>query len=134
MVIEGWIPTHLSLTGIVDEEGLDALCRLFGNRRPGSRLTIRERFHGAEAVVHHGGVADRVAAAVEATASTPHRQQAYKRSIQAGLRDLVKAIDKGGPPEVRATDGLVSLAVALAASGAGRLDELLALIPGRARA
>jgi predicted dehydrogenase len=129
LVIEGWIPIKLSLTGTVDKEGLDALGRLFDDGQQGRRFTIRERFHGAEASIHHGGMDDRVIAVVEANASTPDRQQAYKQCIQAGIRDLVKAIASGGSPEVGAEDGLTSLAVALAASRAGRLDEFLVLIP-----
>ena len=113
MVIEGWIPTHLTLWGLADEAGLATLQSLLGDR-----LMIRERFQGAAATIHHGGVTDQLAAAVKAELNTPERQLEYKRAIQAGMRDLVAAIRERRPPEVGADDALLSLGVALAASKA----------------
>jgi predicted dehydrogenase len=111
IIIEGWIPTDLTLRGLVDEAGLNALQSLLGDR-----LQARERFQGVATTVHHGGVTEQIAAAVEAEVSIPDRQLEYKRAIQAGMRDLVAAIREGRPPGVSAADALLSLAVALAAS------------------
>jgi predicted dehydrogenase len=129
IVIEGWIPTDLSLTALVDREGLAVLQRLFAGRQPGDGLVVVDRFSGLDAIVHHGGATDRVAAAVKARASAPHRQHEYKRAIQSGMRDLVSAIRRGSTPEVGAADGLLSLAVALAACEAGTCVEPLRLPP-----
>jgi len=113
MVIEGWIPTELTLWGVVNEEGLATLRSLFGDR-----LRIGERFEGAARVVHHGGVTEEITAVVEAQASAPDRQLEYKRAIQAGMRDLVAAIREKRQPRVSPDDALLSLAVALAANEA----------------
>jgi predicted dehydrogenase len=114
ITIEGWIPTRLMLTGAVGEDGLATLRDLFGER-----LVIRESFEGADAIFRHGGTTDRVAAFVEAMANAPQRQEEYKWAIQAGMRDFVAAIHENRPPHVGARDGLLSLAVALAASHTG---------------
>ena len=110
LVVEGWIPTRLSLAGLVDEAGLGLLQRLLGDG-----LQVEERFTGAEGEFSHGGVAERLAAAVRAEASAPERQLEYQRAIQAGMRDLVQAIKEGREPEVGLDDAMQSLAVALAA-------------------
>ncbi|MCZ7573444.1 MAG: Gfo/Idh/MocA family oxidoreductase [Ardenticatenaceae bacterium] len=124
IVTEGWIPTDLTLWGVVDEAGLGRLEALFGDR-----LEVRERFHGAASTVQHGGVTEHLAAAVAAEARAPERQLEYKRAVQAGMRDLVAAIRDNRPPEVSAADGLLSLAVALAASDPETCGRPLPAIP-----
>jgi predicted dehydrogenase len=114
VTLVGWIPTELSLSAVVDEAGLSALRGLFEDR-----LSISQAFHGAETTVQHGGATDEVVAVVEASACAPDRQVEYKRAVQAGMRDLVGSVIDGTPPEVTAADGVLSLAVALAASEEG---------------
>jgi predicted dehydrogenase len=76
MVIEGWIPTRLTLNALVDESGLDLLKDLFG-----AGLQIKERFAGATTNMSHGGSIDHIVAEVQAVANEPERQLAYKRAI-----------------------------------------------------
>jgi predicted dehydrogenase len=124
MVIEGWIPTDLALRGWVDEAGLSTLQSLFGDR-----LEIRERLEDADAVVRHGGVTEHIVAVVEAHASAPDRSHEYKRGVQSGMRDLVTAIRENRPPQVKTSDALLSLAVALAVSEGGTCGRPLPPIP-----
>jgi predicted dehydrogenase len=114
LLIEGWIPTDLTLRGWVDEAGLSTLQSLFGDR-----LQTRERLHGAGSTVRHGGVTEHIVAVIEACASAPDRWQEYKLGVQSGMRDLVTAIRENRSPEVTADDALLSLAVALTATEAG---------------
>ena len=108
--LDGWIPTRLSVDGVVDENGLAFFRHHFRD------LSIDERFSGAQSIFHHGGIAEKLVASVRATATYSRRQLAYKEAIQAGLRDLVNAIYTGGPPTIGPPDALLSLAVAVAAS------------------
>jgi predicted dehydrogenase len=124
MIIEGWIPTDLALRGWVDEAGLSTLQSLFGNH-----LEIRERLEDADAVVRHGGVTEHIVAVVEAHASAPDRWHEYKCAVQSGMRDLVTAIRENRPPQVTASDALLSLAVALAATEGGTCGQPLPPIP-----
>jgi predicted dehydrogenase len=112
LVVEGWIPTRLTLTGLVDEAGLTTLASLLGER-----LRIVERYQDSAAIFQHGGATEQLAALVTAAAEAPARQLEYRHAIQAGMRDLVNAIQEERPPEVGAADGLSSLLVALSASG-----------------
>jgi predicted dehydrogenase len=111
LVLEGWIPTRLSLTGLVDETALALLERLQGDG-----LQIEQRFTGAESEFSHGGVTERLTVAVGGEVTAPQRQLEYRRAIKAGMRDLVGAIREGREPEVGLEDALQSLAVALVAS------------------
>jgi predicted dehydrogenase len=124
ITIEGWIPTELRLSGLVNETGLATLTELLGDR-----LTVCRSFQGGSATVHHGGTTDHVVALVEATASAPNRQEQYKQAVQAGMGDLVAAIHENRPPEVSGEDGLLSLAVALAANEARGGRPHVPLIP-----
>ncbi|MFP4344992.1 MAG: Gfo/Idh/MocA family oxidoreductase [Anaerolineales bacterium] len=111
MVIDGWIPTELWLCGWVDESGLATLRTLFDGR-----VHVVERLEGEASLFEHGGRTETLTAVVEAEFSVPDRQGAYRRAIQAGMRDLVRAVHEGRAPAVTAEDGLRSLEVALAAS------------------
>ena len=111
ITLSGWIPIRLTLTGLVGGAGLEALRNLLGEG-----LEIVERFEGEARLFSHGGRVDHIAAAVRADVQSPDRQGDYKRAIQAGLRNLVTAIHGEEALEVRAEDGLLSLAVALAAT------------------
>jgi predicted dehydrogenase len=127
LMVEGWIPTRLTLDGVVDEVGLRML-----RDQLGGRLEVQESFSGAGATFRHGGHTEHLAAAVHATAVQPDRQQAYKRAIQDGLRDLVAATQQDRPPLVGPADALLSLAVAAAASrsdSCGRPFEPSGLLP-----
>ncbi len=115
VVIEGWIPTALTLRGWVTEAELESLRRILR-----SELHIVERFQGGNGTFAHGGTTDRLAASVAARVEAPDRQGEYRRAIQAGMRDLVDAIREGRSPEVTAEDGLLSLRIALAASESSR--------------
>lgn len=117
IIIEGWIPTDLVLVGFIDQAGLAQLERLLGHP-----LAVTERLHDS-------------LVAVEARVRAPDRQEEYKRAIQAGLRDLVAAIRGEHPLEVTSLDGLLSLAVALAAreGGSRRLPALAIPNAGRER-
>jgi predicted dehydrogenase len=114
LLIEGWIPTDLTLRGWVDEAGLSALHSLFGDR-----LEICERLHGSDATIGHGGVTEDIVAVVRAHDSVPDRWREYKRAVQSGMHDLVTAIRENRSPKVTADDALLSLAVALAATEEG---------------
>lgn len=107
----GWIPTDLILSGMADKAGLAQLARLLGKR-----LVVEERFQGAARVFRHGGAVEQIAAWVRAHVEAPNRQGEYKRAIQAGMRSLTGAIRGDEAPLVSAEDGLLSLAVALAAT------------------
>jgi predicted dehydrogenase len=111
--LEGWIPTHLTMQGLVDSHGLETLRALLGDR-----LQVRERFGGEAALFHHGGASEEIVAVVYARDSAPNRHLEYKLAIQAGMRDLVGAIRENRPPAVSSADALSSLAVAIAASRA----------------
>jgi predicted dehydrogenase len=111
MVIDGWIPTELWLWGWVDESGLAILSTLFNGD-----VHVVERLEGEAGLFEHGGRTDALTAVVEAELSMPDRQGAYRRAIQAGMRDLVMAVREGRAPIVTAQAGLRSLEVALAAS------------------
>jgi hypothetical protein len=109
--LSGWIPTRLTLTGLVEKAGLDALQNLLGES-----LEIVERFEGEAGLFRHGGSADHIAASIRADVQALDRQGDYRRAIQAGLRNLVAAIHGEEALEVRPEDGLLSLLVALAAT------------------
>jgi len=111
ILIEGWIPTQLSLTGLVYEDGLAALRTLFK-----AHLQVEQRFHNAGTFSVHGGMSEQIVAEVSATASAPDRQKEYQRAIQAGMRKLVAAIRSEYPIKIGIDEGIMSLAIALAAS------------------
>jgi predicted dehydrogenase len=111
IVIDGWIPTQLTLGGYVDESGLSILIDHFGER-----LKVIEQFDGAAATMAHGGLAKRVSAVVQATVEVPDRKLSYKRAIQSGMRDMVNAIHSDKPLQVSPDDAVQSLTVALVAS------------------
>jgi predicted dehydrogenase len=111
IVIDGWIPTRLTLRGFVDDSGLSTLVDHFGDQ-----LRIIDRYDGAAATMTHGGLTERVSFVVQATAKIPDRRLAYKRAIQSGMRDMVAAIHTGQPLRVSPDDAMQSLVVALAAS------------------
>jgi predicted dehydrogenase len=111
ILIEGWIPTQLSLAGLVDEDGLATLRTLFK-----ANLQVEQRFHNAGTFSVHGGMSEQIVAEVSATASAPDRQKEYQRAIQAGMRKLVAAIRSEYPIEIGIDEGILSLAIALAAS------------------
>jgi predicted dehydrogenase len=113
IVLQGWIPTELRLRGWVDAQGLAALRSCFESERA---VRVVERLAGAAGDFEHGGRRDRLTVVVEAEARVPDRQGAYRRAIQAGMRDLVAAIREGRAPAVTAEDGLRSLTIALAAT------------------
>ncbi len=122
LALSGWIPTELTLSGLVDSAGLAALQDLFGKD-----LIITERFAGDRAVFAHGGTSETLSAAVQATASAPERQDDYKRAIQAGVRSLVAAMHGEAPLTVTPDDALSSLAVALAATESSRTGQTVTL-------
>lgn len=122
IVIEGWIPTRLSLSGLVDEKGLAMLAS-----RLEEQVQIQERFQGETAVFQHGGATEEVAAAVTATMVVPDRQQAYRDAIQAGMDDLVHTIWEDRLPQAGTADALLSLSVALAASARRKSPKINAL-------
>lgn len=111
ILIEGWIPTQLSLAGLVDEDGLATLRTLFK-----ANLQVEQRFHNAGTFSVHGGMSEQIVAEVSATTSAPDRQKEYQRAIQAGMRKLVAAIRSEYPIEIGIDEGISSLAIALAAS------------------
>ena len=111
ILIEGWIPTQLSVTGLVDEDGLATLRTLFK-----ANLQLEQRFHNAGTFSEHVGMSEQIVAQVSARASAPDRQKEYQRAIQAGMRKLVAAIRSEYPIEIGIDEGILSLAIALAAN------------------
>jgi predicted dehydrogenase len=110
IVIEGWIPTRLTLRGWVGQEELEAL-----QERLGGELTV-EPLGKEKGAFEHGGKAERLAAVVHAEVAHPERQEAYRRAIQAGMRDLVRAVRTDTPPQVDLDDALLSLRLAVEAT------------------
>ncbi|HEX2905666.1 MAG TPA: Gfo/Idh/MocA family oxidoreductase, partial [Phototrophicaceae bacterium] len=110
LTVSGWIPTELTLSGLTDEAGLNTLHRLLG-----TQLEIMEHFQGPQRRFLHGGTEDHLVAHIRAHVTAPDRQGDYKRAIQSGLRNLVRAIWKEEALIVTPEDGLLSLSVALAA-------------------
>lgn len=113
--IEGWIPTRLSVHGFVEESGLSTLFSLLGED-----LKVLERFSEPKGTFQHGGVSEEVVALISGTLEIPDRQREYQRAIQAGMRNLVETILGEASLEVSIENGLLSLAVALAASDSER--------------
>ena len=111
IIISGWIPTNLRLQGLVDEDGQDTLQGLFLNN-----LQIHKHFHGQPAAFQHNEVTEQIVAEVSAEIKAPDRQRDYQQAIQAGMENLVGAIRGEEPLKVDINDGLLSLAMALAAS------------------
>ena len=111
LTLSGWIPTQLTLSGLVDDSGLAALQNLLGEH-----LDVLERFSGERALFAHGGTTETLAGRVEAHVEALDRQGDYRRAIQAGVRNLAAAIRGDAPLTVTPDDGLSSLAVALAAT------------------
>jgi predicted dehydrogenase len=112
--IEGWIPTKLSLYGLVNSNGLNTLKSLLKDK-----LQIRSEFHGNASTFNHGGVSEKLVAEVSANYETPNRQEQYQGAIQAGMRELIAAIKRRHPIKVSLDDAILSLAVALAARDGG---------------
>jgi predicted dehydrogenase len=121
LTLSGWIPTELTLSGLVDSAGLAAL-----QDRLGKDLIVTERFAGERAVFAHGGTSETLAASVQGTAHAPDRQGDYKRAIQAGARNLVAAVRGDSPLTVTPDDGLSSLVVALAATESSKTGRAVA--------
>jgi predicted dehydrogenase len=122
LALSGWIPTELTLSGMVDSAGLAALQDLLQED-----LNITDRFSGTRAIFAHGGVSETLAAAVQGRVYAPDRQDDYKRAIQAGVRNLVAAVREDAPLTVTPDDGLSSLAVALAATESSQTGQSVAL-------
>ena len=122
LMLSGWIPTELTVCGMVDKTGLTALQSLFGND-----LNITEYFAGERAIFAHGGISETLAASVQGIAHAPDRQGEYKRAIQAGVRSLAAAIRGESPLTVTPDDGLSSLAVALAATESSQTRQTAAV-------
>ena len=111
MILSGWIPTNLRLQGLVDKDGQNTLQALFLNN-----LQIHEHFHGQPAAFQQNGVTEHIVAEVSAEIKAPDRQRDYQQAIQAGMKNLIGAIRGEEPLKVDFSDGLLSLAMALAAS------------------
>jgi predicted dehydrogenase len=118
LTLSGWIPTELTLSGLVGDAGLAALQDLLGDD-----LIVTEHFVGERGIFAHGGKSETLTAAVQGTASAPDRQGDYKRAIQAGVRGLVAAIRGETPLTVTPDDGLSSLAAALAATESNQTGQ-----------
>jgi len=123
LTLSGWIPTHLTLSGLVDDTALAALQDLLGEQ-----LDVPERFAGERTVFEHGGATETLAARVEAWVEALDRQGDYRRAIQAGVRNLAAAIHGNAPLTVTPDDGLASLAVALAATESSASGQMVAVI------
>ncbi len=111
VTLSGWIPTHLTLSGLVDNSGLAVLQGLLGEH-----LDVLERYEGERALFAHGGTTETLAGRIEGHVEALDRQGDYRRAIQAGVRNLVAAIRGDAPLTITPDDGLSSLAVALAAT------------------
>jgi predicted dehydrogenase len=111
VVIEGWIPTELSLSGLVNKTELLTLKSIFREQ-----LTIHDYYDAHAGLFNHGGTSERLHAAVSVRITAPHRQAEYRRAIQIGLRNLITAIREDCTPEVSIQDGISSLTIALAAT------------------
>jgi len=111
LTVEGWIPTRLLISGLADGAGLAALDGLLG----GDLRVLRE-FAPEEAAAAHGGETETLAAAVAAEIEAPDRQGDYRRAIQAAMGNLAGAVRGSEALRVTPDDGLLSLAVALAAT------------------
>ena len=118
IVIEGWIPTNLSLYGLVNSDGLNTLKSLLKDN-----LQIRKEFHGNGSTFHHGGASEQFVVEVSAHYETPNRQEQYQGAIQAGMNNLIAAIKGRQPIKVGLDDAILSLAIALAARDGGSEKE-----------
>lgn len=101
VTIGGWIPTSLEMDGHVSRDAVITLRDLFGN--------------GLRTSAPNGANADAIG--VEALATAPDRQSAYRTAVRSGMSDLVAAIGGIRPLEVTPADGLRSLEIAIRASG-----------------
>jgi predicted dehydrogenase len=101
VTLHGWIPTSLEMDGRVSRDVASTLRDLFGD---GLRTSDPGRVDPAEV-------------SVEALATAPDRQGAYRTAVRSGMSDLVAAIGGTRPPEVTPDDGLRSLEIAIRASG-----------------
>ena len=113
MMIEGWIPTRLALSGLIRPRDMGALQRLFGDRLKAGRTDrdpVTARDHPEE---------DPVFTRVRASALAPDRWAEYRRGIQAGMRDLVAAARGERELEVTPADALRSLEVATRTTASG---------------
>ena len=99
--IHGWIPTSLQMDGRVSPDAVSTLRVLFGD---GLRATVP-------------GAANPLEVGVEAAATAPDRQGAYRAAVRSGMSDLIAAIEGVRPLQVTPADGLRSLEVAIRASG-----------------
>jgi len=121
IMLFGWIPTRLTLTGLVNAPGLIALEDLLGDH-----LDIVEQFDDRE--FKHGDAVEQLAAQVQSTVHAPDRQGDYRRAIQAGMQNLVEVIWGEQTLQVTAEDGLLSLAVGLAATESAACGRTLPVV------
>ncbi len=96
VMLEGWIPVRLVLSGLVAPEHLTLLKQLLG--KPPEMLGT----HGRWMQIH-------------AEVTRPARQEEYKHALQALMRDFLSAIAENRAPSVTPEDALASLAVAIQA-------------------
>lgn len=104
--LRGWIPTELVVEGWADKEHRSHLEVLLGagfQRHDEIRANAGDQDEGEPANIY---------ARLEAT----DREREYTRAVQAGLRDMIRAVRGSGSMEVTAQDGLRSLDVALRAT------------------
>ena len=111
-VLHGWIPTRLVVEALLDDEDLEAF-----RRWAGVEIEIVERYTDGETAGWASGAVYRVTARARVELTLPQgKQTVYREAIRAGMQDLIAAIrEPRHTPEVTATDGRHSLAIAVAA-------------------
>jgi predicted dehydrogenase len=100
LTIDGWIPMRLEMEGRVTSDAVASLRDLFGDGLRTSEV---------------GGM-DIDTIRVEAVATAPDRQGAYRTAVRSGMSDLMAAIGGVRPLQVTPEDGLRSLEIAIRAS------------------
>ena len=108
LTLNGWIPTRLDLTGIVDDQSLAGLQALMPVEVvPAPEFPATVRGSGKPYAVTH-----RIRASVSLGGPTP----VYLKAEQDAMADMARAVrDPSHTPLVTALDGASSLRVALAA-------------------
>jgi predicted dehydrogenase len=110
ILLEGWIPTRLTLHGFVTGQGEEIFSDLFTEN-----IQFKEKLKSEGILPNQAEQNAQTLVEVSATKLAPDRQMDYQKSIQAGVRNLVAAIRGEQSLEVTAENGLLSLAIALQA-------------------
>lgn len=110
ILLEGWIPTRITLEGFVTDDAGKRLSSLFAGE-----FSTNDHSRDIEASDSLQLSSTQDLAKASFTKFIPDRQLEYQKAIQMGVRNLAAAIHGKDDLEVTAEQGLVSLAIALQA-------------------